>query len=150
MQDHRHRLNRDRKGVMDLPIKLMVIMIVITVSVPLLTDALDDNQEKLAYAEMQQEVSKIMNAAVLAHYSGNGSARTVEVELPAGCEISIGGEGSDAYSMRSMYNGKVVSTDYFERPVIKVENNIVVAGHVTLMLRNIDCGNVSGMEVTVI
>ena len=48
MQDHRHLLNKDRRGVMSLPVKLMITMVVIAVSIPMLTAALDSNQEDMA------------------------------------------------------------------------------------------------------
>ncbi len=134
MQDHRHRLNRDERGIMSLPIKLMITMVIIALSIPMLTDALDHNQEDVAAAEMTQEADKIKNAACLAHFSGTGCSRTVEISLPAGCEMCVGGEGSNAYSIRMVYNGNLVSTEYFESPVLKINQEITLTGHMTLKL----------------
>ncbi len=147
MQHLRDRL-RDRKGTMDLPVKLMITMVIITAFIPVLTNALDENRENMAETEMQQEIEKLKNAAAMVCYSGYGSARTVELDLPAGCEIWIGGEGSDAYSIRSVFNGKEVSKDYFERPSLKVPDEMCINGRVSLKLTSFDCGGSSGLKVT--
>ena len=150
MQDHRHRLNRDRGGIMSLPVKLMITMVIIALSVPMLTSALDSSQEDMAGAEMSHEVQKFKNAANLAHFSGNGCSRTVEIDLPAGCEMSVGGEGSDAYSIRTLYNGELISTEYFESPVLRICNEMTFTGHMTLKLTSVEGGTVPEIEVAVL
>lgn len=150
MQDHRYQMRRDRRGVMSLPIRLMVVMIVVSVSLPILMNALDDSQESMAGAEMEKESEKFKNAAVLAHYSGNGCSRTVELELPSGCEMSVGGEGGDAYSIRMFYNGDLVSVDYFDKPTLKIDEELSFSGHLKLKLTSVDTGGVPGMTVTVL
>ena len=150
MQDHRDRLRRDRKGIMSLPVKLAVVMMVITITIPVLSNALDNSREDMMNAEMQQEVDRLKNTASLVHYSGNGSSRTVEIDLPAGCEIAVGGEGGDAYSIRSSYNGRVVSTDHFERPVLRIADETVITGRVMLKLTSVETGGVSEIKVDVL
>ena len=150
MQDHRDRLRRDRKGIMSLPVKLMVIMILISLSIPILTNALNDNQESMAGAEMSHEAEKFKNAAVLAHYSGNGCSRTVEIDLPSGCEMSVGGNGGDAYSIRLIYNGEKISTEYFDRPALMIEQEMTFTGMMMLKLTSVDIGNHHAIEVTVL
>ena len=150
MQDHSGRLRKDRKGIMSLPIKLMVIMIVISLSVPLLTNALNDSQESMAGAEMSHQAEKFKNAAVLAHYSGNGCSRTVELELPQGCEMSVGGKGNDAFTIRLLYNGEIVSKEYFDKPVLKIDQEMTFTGKVTLKLTSVETGGTPGIKVTVL
>lgn len=150
MQDHRHRLKKDRGGIMSLPVKLMITMVIIALSVPMLTAALDSSQEDMAGTEMAQEVQKFKNAANLAHFSGNGCSRTVEINLPAGCELSVGGEGSDAYSIRTVYNGNLVSTEYFESPVLKICNVMTFTGHMILKLTSVEGNTIPEIEVTVL
>ena len=135
---------------MDLPIKLLIVMIIITISIPILTGALEDNQERMADSEMHQEASKLKNSAMLAHYSGNGSTRTVDIDLPAGCEIMIGGEGSDAYSIRSLYKGKLTSTVYFEKPILKINTEMTLSGRMSLILKSIEADSASEIEVAVL
>ena len=150
MQDHRDRLRKNRKGVMGLPIKLMVTMTIIAISLPALTGIMDDSERGMADAEMGQEAERFMNAAVLAHRSGDGSTRTVSISLPAGCELWVGGEGSNAFSVRSVYNGEIVSKDYFETPVLKINEQMTFSGNVTLKLTSVDSGDVPEIEVTIL
>ena len=150
MQDHRDRLRRDRKGIMSLPVKLAVVMMVITITIPILSNALENSQEDMMGAEMQQEVDRLKNTASLAHYSGNGSSRTVEIEVPAGCEISIGGEGGNAYSIRSYYKGDLISTDHFESPVLKITDETRMTGRMMLKLTSVETGGVSEIRVDVL
>ena len=135
---------------MSLPVKLMITMVVIAVSIPMLTAALNSNQEDMAGAEMTQEAEKFRNAANLAHFSGNGCSRTVEIDLPAGCEMSVGGTGSDAYSIRLAYNGELISTEYFESPVLKISQEMTFTGHMTLKLTSVEDNKVPEIEVTVL
>jgi len=150
MQDHRDRLRKNKKGVMSLPIKLMVTMMIIAVSLPALTGIMDDSERGMADAEMGQEAERFMNAAVLAHRSGDGSTRTVSISLPAGCELCVGGEGSDAFCVRSVYNGEIVSKDYFETPVLKINEQMTFSGNVTMKLTSVDSEDVPEIEVTVL
>ena len=150
MQDHRDRLRKNKKGVMSLPIKLMVTMMIIAISLPALTGIMDDSERGMADAEMGQETERFMNAAVLAHRSGDGSSRTVSISLPAGCELCVGGEGSDAFSVRSVYNGEIVSKNYFETPVLKISEEMTFTGNVTLKLTSVDSGDVPEIEVTIL
>ncbi len=150
MQDHRDRLRKDSRGIMSLPIKLMVTALVITISLPLLTNVMDDSERDMASTEMDQEVAKFMKAAELAHRSGNGSSRTVSISLPAGCEMCVGGNGSDMFCVRSVYNGETVSKHYFETPALKIAEQMTFTGKVTLKLTSNETGDVPEIEVTVI
>lgn len=137
----------DRKGIMDLPIKLMMVMVLLSVSLPIISDAVDSNQSDMADAEMKQESKRIISTMALAHYSGIGSSRTVTVDLPAGCEISVGGKGSDAYSIRAIHNGNVTSVIYLDNPVLKIPNSILLTGRTTLVVTSTVYNGVPGMEV---
>lgn len=119
----------------------------LTVSMPIIADAVDSNEEETMTSEMYQEMEKISNTISVVHYSGNGSTMTVEVDLPAGCEISIGGEGTDAYSMRASFEGECVSTIYFEKPTVMIPSECLVTGHSLLMLESTYFGDVPGIEV---
>ena len=137
----------DRKGIMSLPIKLMVVMAILAVTLPIVSGAMDGSQQDMAAAEMHHESSKFKNAAALAHFSGNGCSRTVDIELPAGCELLIGGNGEDAYCIRSVYNGEVVSKDYFEQPVIRITQEMNIVGKVSLKLTSVETGDVPEIRV---
>ena len=135
---------------MSLPVKLMVTMVIIALSVPMLTNALEDNQEDMAGAEMIQEADRFKNAASLAHFSGNGCSRTVELNIPAGCEMCVGGEGSNGFSIRMIHNGNLISTEYFESPVLRICQEMTLTGHMILKLTSVEGNRIPEIEVTVL
>ncbi len=125
----------------------MITMIIITAFIPVLSDALSDNQERIADAEMQQEAGRLKNAISMVSYSGIGSCRTLELNVPAGCELWVGGEGSDAFCIRSVYDGKTLSKDYLERPSVKIADEMCITGNVTLKITSIDCNGIQGVKL---
>ena len=150
MQDHRGRLRGNRKGIMSLPIKLMVTMLIIAISLPLLSDVIQDSERDMASAEMEQEAIRFMNSAELALRSGNGSSRVITIDLPAGCELNVGGEGSDAFCVRTVYNGDIVSRYYFDNPVLRITEEMTFTGKMVLKLTSDETGDIPGMEVTIL
>lgn len=137
MQDRGRQLRNDRRGVADLPIKLVVIMVILSISVPIVMQAADNSQKSMMNDEMEQEIERIKDASAVVYYSGSGSSRILEIKLPDECEISLGGDGEDAYSLRSIYDGEIVSTTYFEKPPIPVKDKITLSGCCSLTIRNI-------------
>ena len=135
---------------MSLPIKLLLIMTVIAVALPIVTGVMGDSQGNMAEAEMHHESVKFKNAASLVHFSGNGCSRTVEIELPAGCELMIGGSGEDAYCIRSVYNGEVIAREYFEQPAFRINEQMIITGKVSLKLTSFEDGNIPEIRVTVL
>ena len=135
---------------MSLPIKLLLVMAVIAVTLPIVTGVMDDSQGNMAEAEMHHESMKFKNAASLAHFSGNGCSRTVDIELPAGCELMIGGNGEDAYCIRSVYNGEVIAREYFEQPAFRINDQMIITGKVSLKLTSFEDGNIPEIRVTVL
>ena len=145
-----HPLRKNRKGVMDLPIRLMVVVMILSISLPLVCEALDENEKDISDIEMNSEIDRIVGAMSAAHYSGTGSSRTVTVDIPSGCEIRIGGEGIDSLSIRSYYGGELTSTSYFERPAVKICDETVITGYMTLILKSIDTDGTPGIGVSII
>jgi len=108
-----------KKGVMDLPIKLMVVVLLISLSLPMLTDAMERGESNNASLIMNNDVNEIFNAVAAVHYSGIGCSRTVSLTIPDGCEISIpGGSGSDGYSVKMSFKGRDTGTRYMDRPPV--------------------------------
>ncbi|NLU45690.1 MAG: hypothetical protein GXX87_01940, partial [Euryarchaeota archaeon] len=54
------------------------------------------------------------------YYMGAGSACAVDVSLPAGCMMAVGGEGTDAYSIGIFLDGVEKDRIYLERPLVRI------------------------------
>ena len=122
-------------GVVDLPIRLMIVVLIVCISVPLLTSAMERGESGNAEAAMDSEIDRIFNAAAAVHYSGIGSSRTVSVTIPDGSEIVIpGGGGSDGYSVSKFYKGRDAGTRYMESPPIRFVTERLTITHSVLLL----------------
>jgi len=126
----------NRKGVIDLPVKLMVVVLILSISVPMLANAMENGERNNAAAAMDSEVDRIFNAVAAVHYSGMGSTRTVSVNIPDGCEIVImGGNGSDAYSVKMFFKGHQTSVRYMDRPpVLFIAQEMTIRGSCLLLI----------------
>ena len=140
-------MRTDKKGIIDLPVKLMVVVLIISVSVPLLTNAMERGEMNNATSAMNSDIDKIFNAAAAIHYSGAGASRTVSLNIPEGCEIVIpGGEGSDSYSVITFYKGNQTSIRYMDRPPVRFVTDVTISGQCMLLIT----GNGDTVTVSVI
>jgi len=125
-----------RKGVIDLPVKLMVVVLILSLSVPVLAGAMEHGEANNATSAMNCEIDRMFNAAAAVHYSGIGSSRTVSISLPDGCEIEIpGGGGAGSYSVKTMYKGDQTSVRYMDRPPVRfITDGLVISGSCMLLI----------------
>jgi len=130
----------------------MVVVLIITLSVPLLTGAMEKGESNNAAAAMNSEIDRIFNAAAAVHYSGIGSTRTVSVDVPEGCEITIpGGAGSDGYSITAKYKGKDTGVRYMDRPPVRfISDNITITGKCLLLITSDMIDGISAAKVDIV
>ncbi len=134
MQDRGHLLMRDRKAVIGMPIKLLIVMVILTISIPIVHNALEINEESMMGTKMDRECDRITDCVRDIYYSGIGSVKTVEIDLPQGCELVIGGKGADAYCIASYFEGKRLSTTYMDGPVVRFADELYVSGDTRLRM----------------
>ena len=136
MQDSGHRGMNDRRGMMDMPLKLTVIMIVIALNIPMIVNVIETNEDRVMDSVLSKEADRIGSAVRAAYYSGDGSSRMIDVDLPEGCEMTLGGSSSDAYAITCTFGGKVVSKTYIEKPSIRFDGPVTISGNVRLEITN--------------
>ena len=91
----------------------------------------------------------MVSAADSVYYSGYGSTCTIYISIPAGCEIIIGGEDQDAYTMRVTYDGDVKKTVYTQRPMIQfLGGPVTVTGSPELRFECVSEDGIYGVKVT--
>ena len=149
MQDRCDReLSHDSRGIIDMPLKLMIIMVILTLCIPIVAQAVDSNQKQMIGSVMDQEAERIIEAARSARFSGAGTSDIIDVDLPQGCEIVLGGD--DPYSLSCIYEGSVISKKFMERPAIMFDDTITVSGSMRLQFRSTFIDGTYGTEVTVL
>ena len=134
MQDRRNRMINDRRAVLGMPIKLLIIVVILSISIPIVYNALEINEESMMKTKMDRECERITECVRDVYYSGIGSVRTIDIELPQGCDLVIGGKDADAYTMRSYYGGKMISTAYMDEPVVRFDDELTISGQTRLRM----------------
>lgn len=115
-------MKMDRRGVTALPIKLLIISIILTLSFPIIIEAFESNEREVNAELMDSEARKVMGAATSVYYSMNGATRMVEVEVPDGCTMILGGEGDDAYGIHMYQGGEMISQQWLDKPILSFSN----------------------------
>ena len=128
----------NRKAVISLPIRLMVVFLILAISMPALVNVLEENERSSSISSMEHEFSRFTDSVAKAHYSGINSTRTFTITVPDKCEVSIGGSGTDAYSIRGTYDGNVVLIRYMEQPAIMLISEVKLeSGVYELVIRSV-------------
>ena len=131
-------MKMDRRGVTALPIKLLIITILVTIYLPAISSALDSNESIVNTELMEDESDKISNAARSVYYSMNGATKIVEIDVPEGCRMILGGEGDDAYAIHMFCNGDMTSERWMEKPILSFDRAVELTGNSTIALTTMD------------
>jgi len=144
---------RNRKAVMDLPLRLTVVMLVISLTVPMALSVMQEQESAAAKQALERSAQGIINAAITVHYGGTGSMRSLTVDLPSGCMLEIGGpEGStESYSIRCYFHGNLISIRYLEAhnlPLVS-KDPLCIEGFTAIILESVAAFNGGAVEVSV-
>jgi hypothetical protein len=141
-----------RNGVIDLPVKLMVILLIIAISVPLLTSAMERGEANNASYAMNSEIDRIFNAVAAVHYSGIGSSRTISVAIPDGCEIVMpGGDDENGYVVKMDFKGRETGVRYMDRPPVRlIADDLVITGNCLLLITSDTVGGDPAARVSAV
>lgn len=127
-------MRMDRRGVTALPIKLLIITIILSLSLPMISEALESNEDDVNTELMESESRRIANAATSVYYSMNGATRMVEIDVPEGCSMVLGGEGNGAYAIHMYCGGELTSEHWMEKPILSFKDTIELYGDCTLSI----------------
>ena len=127
-------MRMNKKGVISTPIKLLMISVILIVSFPIMAGALESGEKTMDVNTMENESRRIADAASSVYYSVNGATRTLEVNIPDGCRIVIGGKGDDAFAIHMYCNGKLSSERWMEKPIIPFSDITEISGTRTLSI----------------
>lgn len=139
-------MKMDRRGVTALPIKLLIITTILTLSLPMISEALESNEDNINTELMESESERIVNAARTVYYSLSGATKIVEIDVPEGCRMILGGEGDDAYGIHMYCGSELTSEHWMEKPIVPFTQMIELTGHVSMTIT----ANDDGIEVNVI
>jgi hypothetical protein len=80
---------RNQSALEEMPLRLMIIVIVLAITIPMIVDALGEFSEDQVEMNVKAEVSKIITAVKLSYSSGVGTSIPVSVSFQNGVMCSI-------------------------------------------------------------
>lgn len=117
----------DRRGIEGMPLKLMLIGLMVSLSLPAVIGSLDSYEESVAKTSLRTSAEELAAAATEVFVAGEGNVRTLTVEFSPSASrgdgrIEVGGPLSGAASLgvRCMYGGAVFHTAYMSDPPVRL------------------------------
>ncbi len=89
----RTRFYRDRRGVTELPFKIFIIAVLLTITVPLVLVGLNRYTKAQNENRVIQEIGVLENAITLVYYQGENASLVVDVDFPDIVEYVRLGDG---------------------------------------------------------
>lgn len=129
----------DKYAVLDLPLRLMVVFLLISITTPIAMGVVESQQEEKALQSMENRAICILNNIIATHYNGNGSYRSMEIKLPEDCSISLGGEYNSIQSIRMVYF-------YKEQPIGQKNMDVMVVPMISANTLLLCDGSILEME----
>jgi hypothetical protein len=116
----RSKLAGNGQALEGLPLKLMIILLLFSMTYPLFMSTFESYSDSMASQEVECEIEKLESCVISAFFGGPGSIRTVEVVLPSGMNkkpivLEMGGTRGTAEARSLRYElGDAQVTKYIE------------------------------------
>ncbi len=129
-------MRSDDRGVLGMPVRLAVAVLVIATMTPIVLGMVDDAEETMTSSGLESEADRLYDGISRAYYGGEGTVVTVDLSLRPGQSLAIGGDGADRYAIRLLEDGDEVGRVYMERPSVPVlGGTTVISGETSVRLR---------------
>lgn len=127
--------------------RLAVCFLVIGLMAPMVINAAEDSQTEISHADLWRESGTLKDAIGRVYYGGTGTSVSVEMDIPAGQSILVGGDGADAFTMRLLDSEEQVGIVYLDSPTVRITNGpVAISGPGTVTVRAVNDGGY-GVEV---
>ena len=136
-------MRMDRRAMTGLPVKLVVIMVILGAMVPILMNYLDTGMSDMERNQMDGEAQRLTNAVSGVYYSSIGDSKYLEMDIPQGCTMVLGGEGQEAYAIHMYRGSEEVGKHWMEKPMIPFKSVLIIEGQTTLRVM----ADTDGIEV---
>lgn len=136
-------MRADDRGILGLPVKMAVAMVIVVTMAPLLLGMVQTAEDSMTVLTAESEAKRIADGMTRAYYGGVGTEETVLVTIPVGESVEMGGSGTDAYVIRVMDPYGNVTRLYAGTPSIPVIGDAVsITGEAAV---RITCAVVDGV-----
>jgi type II secretory pathway pseudopilin PulG len=117
----------DINGLEGLPLKLLIVFLLISISTPVVLESLQNHERTVIITGLRTEAEKIRSAVISAYIAGPGNVRSVDVTLPISSRneqgrIEVGGniESIDSFSIRYWLGDNLIGTLFVNEPPVRM------------------------------
>ncbi len=129
----------DSYGVLGMPMKLTMAMVIIATTTPLVMGMVDDADDRMDIIDSNSDVRALEDGIKRTLTGGIGTVNVVIVELESTKQIEIGGDGYIGLWMRVLKNGEKIDRIQLDHPILGDVTYIGDGDRV-----EIECVNVNG------
>ncbi|HJH56575.1 MAG TPA: hypothetical protein IAC83_00650 [Euryarchaeota archaeon] len=127
--------------MIDLPVKLAVCFLVLGLMVPVVMDVVDDADSEMSVYELRKDAA-LLEDAIHRAYS-DGTVTSVELDIPRGQSLIVGGDGGNEYIIRLAVDGETVETSFIDSPMVAVIGGVSeISGDVVVRIDGTDADGV--------
>jgi len=124
----------DRKGVTGFPWRISLAFLLVALCVPPLAGLAEGFQDTADNREIDSEVERITNSASTVYFGGAGTSLSLDLSILPGYEITLGGEGAEAYCIKITDPNGTETRTFMEHPATRFLNSVTLSGPCTLEL----------------
>lgn len=119
--------------MIDLPVKLAVCFLVLGLMVPVVIDVVDDADSEMSVYDLRRDAA-LLEDAIHRAYS-DGTVTSIELDIPRGQSLIVGGDGGNEYILRLAVDGETVETSFIDSPMVAVIGGITeISGDVVVRI----------------
>jgi hypothetical protein len=140
-----------RKAMIGFPMRLAVAFLILSVSVPILSEMVDNIENDNSVIAASNEAEKISDAITRTYYAGVGGSCTINVDIGSDCYLSIGGKDSFAYTIGIFLGDVEKERLYLQRPTVQIfGDRLDISGQITLSVECVKVDGEYGVEVNIV
>lgn len=131
-------MNNDRRAVEGLPLKLMIVATLISISFPFLFNALENFQQNIELQKIKEIADRIRSEAISCYIAGPGNIRNIEITSDtSNLFLDIGGNfnSTECRSIRCFIDSTLACTIFLEKLPVRLSSN----GEDSLFIQVTDC-----------
>lgn len=127
--------------MIDLPVKLAVCFLVLGLMVPVVMDVVDDADSEMSVYELRKDAALLKDAIHRAY--SDGTVTSIELDIPRGQSLIVGGDGGNEYIIRLAVDGETVETSFIDSPMVAVIGGVTeISGDVVVQIDGTDADGV--------
>ncbi len=142
---------KDKKGIIGLPMRLAIAFLILSISVPAIYGMANDIEDKDHLMSATKEAERVSETITKAYYAGIGGKYALDVNITSECHLSIGGEGTQSYTIGIFLDDIEKGRIYLERPTVCIfGDGLDIYGYATIYIECVELNGIYGIGVSLV